>query len=190
MAKKIVNDLVLILLFISAVVSLNFFFFLIREGWFFNFQLSTEVNPVDVFSILASTLTTFYVAWFISKKITADRFYTDFLISDLRLIENNFMGFENRIKNSYEDISISTASSDLHSIRLAIERLQSTVDLLNIKTCDCSLLINLHTKLYTKITSSDSSLIERSVRDSHFFSNVCSEFILEIRKLIINANNH
>lgn len=81
--NKIIQILIYIFLFIIAGISLLYGFGLWKTSWSFK----GEVELVDFINIIVTIFTAVFAAWYISKKISEERFYKELIISDLRKIE-------------------------------------------------------------------------------------------------------
>lgn len=81
--NKIIQLLIYIFLLVIAGISLLYGLGFWRTSWSFK----CEVELVDFINIIVTVFTAVCAAWYISKKISEERFFKELIISDLRKIE-------------------------------------------------------------------------------------------------------
>ena len=58
-------------------------FGLLQTSWSYSYV----VEPIDIINILVTVLVTIFVAWYVTKKLSEERFEKELIISDLKSIE-------------------------------------------------------------------------------------------------------
>lgn len=69
-------------------------FGLLQTSWSYSYV----VEPIDIINILVTVLVTIFVAWYVTKKLSEERFEKELIISDLKSIEECIK----KILDSYE----------------------------------------------------------------------------------------
>ena len=81
------NKIAIILFSISLVVVIALItilsFGLLKTSWSYSYV----VEPIDIVNILVTILVTIFVAWYVTKKLSEERFEKELIISDLKSIE-------------------------------------------------------------------------------------------------------
>lgn len=186
MVQKIVIFVVSILFF---TISYFFIEFLYKMSWLANLKIDYTVTPINVISLIVSSVLTIWIGWYISKKLTEQRFEKEFLIKDLNSIESEIHYIEN-VFNSSNQVDISFIASKNNNIQLLKERFSATLKLMNISGFDDRGLNEMANALFTQTTNFDSPQVMTCDIDIQLINKKCSDVILETRNLIIQINSH
>jgi hypothetical protein len=176
--KKIIFGLLALFVFI-------FLFSTIRtmycQQWFNSFIFSKEINPLDIFNLIISSAVTVWLGWYISKKLTEQRFLKEFIIKDICKIEEQIDFFEVLIRTNNADLS--PIFNELNILKHRIERFEKISKLTNFWCNNINDLNNYHTKLF-KISTEDMKL---SATDEA--QKICDNLVIVLRKIVCNINN-
>lgn len=177
--------IVIVFAIIISFVSLTIY--ILFSNLYSNVSWDHSVVPLDVISLLASSLITLYVGYNITKGITEQRAEKDILIEDFRSLENSLKDIERKI-NENCDISLSSIASITQKVMLQVDRIQQTItiffpDGINIKKLSDSCM-----DLHTVATNFDEPIIKHEDYPNEAVYNCCTGVICEIRKLIHDIN--
>ena len=99
MAKKIIYFFSILFLLLS---TFYLGLFIVREDWFASLDADTNLNPVEPMGIIVSAALTIWIGWYITKKLTEQRFEKEYLIKDLATIEQKVDELSSTFQNSAE----------------------------------------------------------------------------------------
>jgi hypothetical protein len=186
MVKKIIIGIIIIIVFIL----LNIFSrFLYDQSWYSTYTFKKELEPYTIISLIVTTLVTLWLGWYVSKKITEQRFEKEFIISDLKKIEDEIKFLERSFSASAIDIQALLAI--LLQLNTYIDRYSNTVEIIGISSLlSTSSLKTCYRNLYMKTTNLDGNqlLLNDPIRVE--ITRECTTFICETRKLILIINKH
>lgn len=162
---------------------------LYQSTWFSKIRVDYGFVPVDAIGILVSAAVTVWVGLTIAKKLTENRFEKDYLISDLNKMEAIVSGMEKLYKNStIVDLSnISAMNAELQSV---VNRFIKTIELMEEDKSKYANLLHYSNMVYSKTTSVDGSFIEVENVNLPNLEKVFNDFIVEVRRQIIEINNN
>ena len=185
MGKKIVYFFALIF---SLIIIDIFSRFLYDQSWFGATTLSKELNPIDVVTLIVTTIVTIWLGWYVSSKITAQRFEKEYLINDLKQIEQEIFFIEKNIDNS--DIELQKLLSLLDKLNTYIDRFSKTIEVFNVSCVNVKMLNKNFRKLYTKTTDIDGNVFQTDNSNRKEINQVLTKFIIETRKMIFTINKN
>lgn len=184
MAQKIMTFSFILLILLS---SFYLMYFIIEYAWFEQLKINYELVPVDAIGIIISAALTLWIGWYIAKKLTEQRFEKEYLIKDLKLIENKACELKALFQNS-SCIDISYVSAVNNEIQSLFNRLSKTIELADMSSVSMSDLSNSINELYRDTTDFDASQIAVESVDLQMIFARCDNVIIEGRKLIITIN--
>lgn len=185
MVQKIVIFIVSVLFFTILYLFVKFLYVM---SWLNNLKIDYTITPINVISLIFSSVLTIWIGWYISKRLTEQRFEKEFLIRDLNSIETEIHYIES-VFNSSTQVDISFVASKGNNIQLLKERFSATLKLMKISSFDDKKLNEKTNALFTQTTNFDSPQILTSDIDIQLINQKCSDVILETRNLIIQINN-
>lgn len=177
--------IIIVLAIIISFISLTSY--IICSNLFSNVFWEHSIVPLDIISLLASSLITLYVGYNITKGITEQRAEKEILIEDFRSLEHNLKEIERKI-NENCDISLSSIASMTQKVMLQVDRIQQTITILFPDDIDIQKLSNSCMNLYTVATNFDEPIIKHEDYPSEAVYNCCTGVICEIRTLIHHIN--
>lgn len=186
MAKK---TIIFLAFFFGMIFLVEFFSFLRCHYWLSTLDVDRTLNPLEVFNILITSTVTISVAWYISKKITEQRFEKELLIGDLKQVEKEVHSIEDIINNS-DTIDVNLVLLKIGSIRNNIDRFESTVEILNLKGADTIDLNKSFNNLYSFSTDVDSIIVKSDTIDLAEINRKCSDVVVKTRKLLFQINKN
>lgn len=150
---------------------------LLKTSWSYNYV----VEPIDLVNILVTILVTIFVAWYVTKKLSEERFEKELAISDLKSIEECIK----KIFESYEQQNANNQILALiNQLHILINRFEKTVDSRRISTNNLkSLFLNLYAVATDYTAVNDTSSID--ILRVEYLSD---ELIIEIRRIIAKIN--
>ncbi len=187
MGKNLKTFLTAILLIIPLLVIIDVFSrFLYKKSWFSTVQLAKEVDPVSIFSIVVSAFVAIWLGWYITRKLSAQRFQKEYLISDIKKIEEQILSIEDKMQVS--NIELQTVLELLNKFKVYIDRFSSTITIFQVSSINASKLCNNFNKLYSATTDTEGDCfeIDESIRIE--INEICSSIIIETRKMIYTIN--
>ena len=162
-------------------------FFFIRavyfQYWFSTFRFSKEVDPLDVLNVFVSVLIAVGLGYYITKKLTEQRFLKEFVIKDIYRIEERFESFEKLV--STNDAKIESIFAELHDLKQRIKRFEQTTKLTSLSCNEVENLNKCHTQLY-KISTEKTIL---PVDSRNKLQQICDDFIVCLRKIVCTIND-
>lgn len=182
MAKKMIYFFSILFLLLS---TFYLGLFVVREDWFASLDADTNLNPVEPMGIIVSAALTIWIGWYITKKLTEQRFEKEYLIKDLATIEQKVDELSSTFQNSAE-IDLTYISAKNAEIQLAYSRLENTFKLTDSKySSDLSDSI---TNLFKCTTNFDESPVKIEKVDLNAIYAQCDKVILDARDLILKIN--
>lgn len=173
----------------TAFILLNLFTrFLYSQSWFGTTTFSKELNPFDIISLIVSSIVTIWLGWYVSKKLTEQRYQKEYIINDLKQIEEEISFIEKNIMFSSTDLQ--TQLDILNRLNNYIDKFSKTIQIFQIKYLDITELLNNYTILYKKTTNLESTQLSMDDAIRYEINKVCNDFIVETRKLIFKINTH
>ncbi len=183
MVKKITFALVAITTFIL----LNIFSrFLYSQSWFSTTTFSKELNPFEIITLVVTTLVTIWLGWFVSKKLTEQRYQKEYIINDLKIIEEEINFIEKSIQ--YSTVDLQTLLGLLNKLKTYLERFSKTIEIFEIKSVDALNLNEIYIKLYEKTTDIESNQLSLNDTNRNEIYKICNDFIITTRKMIFTIN--
>ena len=184
MAKKIILSLLSL-----PIIFLFFLFFrqLYCQSWLSNATISMEIVPLDVFSLILTSGLTFYLAWYITKKLSEQRYEKEFVIGDLKLIEEE-VNYIERITNDTNNIEIQSLINFFNKLNNHIERFNNTTEILKIQCKDSHKLTKYSSSLYKKTTDIDGLTLDLDDNKKNEIRKTCNKFVLTTRRMICEIN--
>lgn len=187
MGKIIKSSLIIFTIICSSFLLIHF----IRLfcGVIFISEIDYSVNAFDFISLIITSLLTILVAWYITKKLTEQRFEKDFLINDLNSIEEIVHSIEDILESS-SSLNITYMASKINSIFMLKNRMKDAIEQTSLSGTDVSQLENSINDLFTSATNFDAQDIPISDVDIPQIQQHCSNLIRETRNLIIKINHN
>ncbi len=174
-------------LWIGLLVIMVLLFFFIRmlycQCWFTTITFSKEVAPLDILNIFVSGGIAIWLGYYITKKLTEQRFLKEFIIKDIYRIEEQIELFEKLINTN--NAQLESIFNELHDLKHRIERFDRTAKLTHFSCKEIKDLNNCHTELY-KISTSETIFPRNSKNE---VQKICDDFVIFLRKIVFNINN-
>ena len=174
------------IILIFFIVALFSFLFtgLIQKEWTFSYV----VEPIDLINLIVTFLISVFVAWYITKQLSEERFEKELIISDLKAIEE-CMKRSLDLLTPYNQTAKNISDGELimHSyneLQILISRFKKTVSSRNI---DTNKLSGLLTQFYKEITNFDSSVDIKNL-DYPQVQQLGDDLIIEVRDIIRKIN--
>lgn len=186
MEKIIKKGLIILLIICSSFLLIHF----IRLfcGFIFISEIDYSVNAFEYVSLIITSFLTLIVAWYITKRLTEQRFEKDFLINDLKSIEEIVHSIEDLLETS-SSINITHMASKINSIFMLKNRMKEAIELTSLFGIDIRSLENSINDLFTSATNFDAQDVPISDVDIPEIQQRCTRLIKETRSLIIKINN-
>jgi hypothetical protein len=168
------------------VMTAYFFRYLFVMSWLCNAKIDYTIVPLDVFSLLISSAITVWIGWYVAKKLTEQRFEKDFLISDLKQMEEEVHQIK-RLFDSSSSIDVSHVALRISLLHQIKQKFCATYRLVanNISADELGKSIN---ELFSLTTTSDSKTIIVDHIDAHELAQKINNIIINIRRLIVKVN--
>jgi hypothetical protein len=163
--------------------------FIYKENWLTTVAASKELDPIDLLGLILSTTATFLLAWYITKRLQEQRYEKEFLISDLRNLENEVILFNNTLTQS-TTISLENVLSTLGKIDQELYKFNQTADILDISCAKKNQLKIHQTLLFSNATDTDGAVLEIADVNRRVLNKICNDYSIAIRQLIRNINKH
>lgn len=175
------NKIAITLFSISLLVLLSLLtilsFGLLQTNWSYSYV----VEPIDIVNILTTILVTVFAAWYITKRLSEERYDKELVISDLRSIENCIKKVLDLCDTSDGNTNILTSINQLH---ILINRFQRTV---TSRKINVTKLQNAFWNFYAAATDYDSNDNTANV-DLPLVQHLGDDLIIEVRQIIRVVN--
>lgn len=160
--------------------------FLYEKSWFSGVKLSNEVDPMDIFGTAISATSAIWLGWYVTKKLTAQRFEKEYIISDIKKIEDELFTLEAKMKIS--QIDLQTVLELLNNFNLYISRFSKTIEIFQINSIKPDKLSLAYQKLYERTTNIEGThlIIDQSVKIE--IDAICTSILAETRYMICEIN--
>lgn len=146
-----------------------------------SWSYSYVVEPIDIINIIVTLLVSVFIAWYVTKRLSEERFDKELVISDLRDIESC-------IKKTLELYDRSNSNNEiliyLNQLHILIRRFQCTI---NIDKVDTRGLENAFWQLFKVATDYDSGSDTDNV-DVPAVQRDGDALIIEVRRIIKVVN--
>ena len=169
-----------------AVVAIILFFFIRTmycQCWFSTITFSKEVAPLDILNIFVSGAIAIWLGYYITKKLTEQRFLKEFIIKDIYRIEEQIESFERLVHSNNAELK--SIFNELNDLKHKIARFERTVKLTPFPCNDVKELNTCHTQLF-RISTQESIL---PVDSQNQLQKICDDFVVCLRKIICSINN-
>lgn len=183
MGHKVINRIFAIVVGVLIMLFLLLLAYLLIIKWHCTLEVTSDFNPSDYFNILIPSAVTIFAAWFITKAFASSRFDKEFIINDLRKIEENI----DRVECCFvdrKDVSVNEVLPYLHLIQRDYYRMSRYMKSIGVSS-DERHFKQLFFDLYDETTSIDA---ERTA-DVAKVIGVCDNFVEFSRKMIFLVNN-
>lgn len=177
-------------LIIFIIITLSFVlihFARILLGLLFFCEIDYKIDAIDYIGLVVSTVVTLWIGWYVTKRLTEQRFEKDFLINDLKSMEKLVHDIEN-VFDSSTSVDISYISSQIDSLQLIKSRLESTLELMRISDIETTKINNLIIDFFSLTTDYETQYILVKEVDIPSIKQKANILINEIRNLIIQIN--
>lgn len=184
MGKRIGIAIVLILLVFFSNLLCQIVY---NKTWIGSASTSIEINPFDPINLLFTSIITIWLGIYIGKRLTEQRYEKEYLISDLRDIEQQVCFIENSTTQSAK-VEIQTVLDLLNKLRITLERFAQTLDIFKIQSVDVQALNNHYLLLYRIATNLDGSYLVWDDENKNEMQKICSDLVVTSRNMIFTIN--
>lgn len=165
--------------------------FLVRlfcAHWFSRIEFEKNLAPLDLISVLLTSLVTIFLGYYITKKLTESRIEKDSLIEDLKKIESYMYSVQDVLKN-YKIVDLQQISMELEMAVLNINRFKNTLKIVGENSVKTQSLEDCFFQLYTISTNFDGETAQVNDLSSGKILQKSDQVLLEVRRLmhIINT---
>jgi len=178
--KKILLGIILLVLTTMLFVCIRAMY---CQCWFSTVTFSKDIAPLDILNIIISGAIAIWLGYYITKKLTEQRFLKDFIIKDIYRIEEQIESFEKLVHTN--NAKLQSIFDELHDLKSKIERFERTTKLTPYSCNEVKDLNNCHIKLY-KISTEKTIL---PVDSRNEIQKICDDFVICLRKIVCKINN-
>lgn len=156
--------------------------------WFQSVEFTKDINPFDVYNLLITVIFGIIVAWYIGKFLSADRYEKEYIINDLKIIEDTLINLTSLISTE-EVIHFNILFTKVNLVYHSQKRLISSLELMNFESEELFSFKNSIIKLYQISTDTDN--INGAVDTSKLLGilPICNDLMISSRKIIHEINN-
>jgi uncharacterized protein YdcH (DUF465 family) len=185
--KKIMkwSFIVLFVLLIGVIIFL-FVRSLYCANWFNSFTYDLDVSPFDVFNLIISSLVAISLGYYITKKLTEERFMKEFIIGDIAKVELELENIESIL--SANNVELSTIFNALNKLSHKIERIENTAKLIEFKSDEIKNLKLLYFQIFKIATNTDNSTRVNTIISNIELEPVYNDFSISLRKMVYMVN--
>lgn len=186
MGKKIIFFLGGCLIFIALHCFSRFIY---NQSWFGETSLDTQVNPFDIITLIINSGLTVWLGIYIAKKLTEQRYQKEYLMDDLKKIENYVYDIDKAIEIS-STISLDQLLDHCNKIKVSISRFEQTLNIFNISDYNTIALNSQFVNLYSEITNLPGNTLIINGVNRITISNHCTNVVTQTRLLIFMVNKN
>lgn len=151
--------------------------------WFCKIEFERNLPPLDLISLLVTSLVTIFLGYYITKKLTESRIEKDSLIEDLKKIESYMYSVQDVLKN-YKKVDVRQITTELEMAVLNISRFKNTLKIVGEKEIKTESLENSFFQLYTISTNFDGETAQVDDLASGKILQKSDQVLLEVRRLM------
>lgn len=155
--------------------------------WFCRIEFENNVPPLDLISLLATSLVTIFLGYYITKKLTESRIEKDSLIEDLKKIESYMYSVQDILKN-YKKVDVQQITTELEMAVLIINRLKYTLKIVGETGIKTDGLEDCFFQLYTISTNFEGETARVDELASGKILQKSDQVMLETRRLMHEIN--
>ena len=181
--KKI--SISLLILIIGAFIFL-FVRSLYCDDWFNSFEYDKNISPFDIFNLIITTIMAISLGYYITKKLTEERFMKEYIISDIAKIETELENIESVLNAN--NVDLSTVFNVLNKLSHKIERIENTAKLIDFKSDELNKLRLLSYSLFEIATTTDDSNKINTLQANIKLEPIYNDFSKSLRKMVYNVN--
>jgi hypothetical protein len=178
----------IILLFVL-LIGVSIFLFvrsLYSANWFNAFTYDLNVSPFDVFNLIISSFVAIGLGYYITKKLTEERFMKEFIIGDIAKVEMELENIESIL--SAQNVELSTIFNALNKLSHKIERIENTAKLINFESNEIKKLKSLYFQIFEIATNTDNSTRVNTIISNIQLEPVYNDFSISLRKMVYMVN--
>lgn len=185
---KIIMRKIFIGLFILIIAALIFTFIqsLYCIDWFNTFNYDQNVSPFDVFNLIITSIIAIGLGYYITKKLTEERFMKEYLISDIEKVESELENIE-AVFNA-NNVDLLTVFNAINKLSHKIERIENTAKLIDFPIEDISKLKELKNKLFAIATATDDASSINTFQTSMKLEPIYNDISMRLKKIVHQVN--
>ena len=178
---------ILIGLFILIVAAIIFMFVrsLYSVDWFNKFEYDKNVSPFDVFNLIISSIVAIGLGYYITKKLTEERFMKEYLIADIEKVENELENIESVLNTN--NVDLLTVFNALNKLSHKIERIENTAKLIDFRTLEIQELKQFNYTLFQIATATDDSNRINSFQTSMQLEPIYNGISMCLKKIVTSS---
>lgn len=169
-----------------------FVFLFIRSlyynNWFTTFTYDGNISPLDVFNLIISTIIALGLGYYITKKLTEQRFMKEYIISDITKVEEELENVETILATT--SVELDTIFAALNKLNHKIERIENTAKLISFQCKEIAELKSLHFKIFEIATTTENSTRINTVDLKYSLEPVYNNFSKSLRKMVYLLNKN
>ena len=154
--------------------------------WFNTFEYDKKVSPFDVFNLIISTIVAIGLGYYITKKLTEERFMKEYLISDIEKVENELENIETIFNAKH--VELMTVFNAVNKLSHKIERIENTAKLIDFKTKEISKLKELNTNLFASATATDEASSINTYQTHLQLEPIYNDISVCLKKIVHRVN--
>jgi len=162
--------------------------FLYDQSWFGSTTLANEVDPFDIINLIVTLIATIWLGWYVSKKLTEKRFEKEYIITDLKQIEEEISYIEKNVESSR--LELDTVLNMLNKLSAHIERFSKTIQIFKISAINVIKLKKNYQELYEKTTNVEGNFLQIDTENRNEINQICTDFVITAREMIYTINKH
>lgn len=156
--------------------------------WFANIKYDQVVAPLNVLNLIVSAGIALWLGYYITKKLTEQRFIKEFIITDINKIEEELDNFKSIMSGN--NVELETAFVSLNRLNHKIENVDKTAKLIDFSPNEIQEIKLLYYKLYRIATTTDSSTSIQTVNTRYSLEPIYSEFSHSLRTIVFLLNKN
>lgn len=162
--------------------------FLYDQTWFGVYTFEHQLNLVDIVALIVSSGVTIWLGIYIAKKISEQRYQKEFIINDLKAIEDEVVYIQKELING-QTVDIARLLDYTNRLQSNIGRFKKTLEIFETECHpDNDLMVKFRT-FYTHVTNVGGSLLNLNNSVVVQINADCNDLILTTRKIIREINN-
>jgi len=184
-----VKKIVWFIAFIIVSIPLNIFCrFLYNQTWLGKYTFEDKLNLVDIVTLIISSGLTIWLGIYIAKKISEQRYQKEYIINDLKSIEEETGYIQKELINT-PTVDITRLLDYTNRLHSSIDKFKKTLEIFETKCHpDNDLMVKFRT-FYSHVTNISGSSLNLNNSVVAQINADCNDLILTTRKIIKEINS-
>jgi len=154
--------------------------------WFNTFVYDKNVSPFDIFNLIITSIVAVGLGYYITKRLTEERFMKEYLIADIEKVENELENTESIFDTN--NVDLLTVFNALNKLSHKIERIENTAKLIDFNVEEIQSLKQLSYRLFDIATATDDTNRINSFETNMQLEPIYNDISVCLKKIVHQVN--